>query len=456
MSSIEDDIRRSQRIYEDLLKQQHLIPRDVLGEMAKGISDHLARERSNVFGPLSLAFSVQERSRLLNSQIIGGLGKSYSNALVQAAENARRSILGRDIAAEAVRWHDVRESVLGSAMLPRLDHLLDSSSLKWQWQLGTITSALDRAVTGWPGLTASAGFVETLAAPAFAYSMFSRRTVKRLRRASDEDTPALEGSLVLAGQQVTATTAVVAAFLDAAAVEDEVSADSLPRDAMTGAGDREANSTRDDVRPEIDERLLDENASSITLFRAQQTELVAASVGIDSGFEALLDVSPSARAAALAVQLVGTVLIVEEARQMAGADPIFTRTLELMRSVAVLPVHRVSSRDSLANAVDALYVLVYEASGTMNRVTSVLDSKLCEPVWQLKSLRNKWLRHDPEHGDVKKSLAQLRAGLAYFGMNRKPHTSAEFAALYEAVLERMNEFANELLAAVLASERGNA
>ena len=447
MGSFEDEIRRNQRMYRGLIEQQQLLSQGASWNVTKSILDHLKVERA-MLGPVSTVIGALDYARTLNPEL-DGLGASYSSAALEMANAAQQSFLAQDLARESAKWLDLRKSMLASTIRPGLNPLFDSASLEWQRQLGTVTAALDQALRGWNALTPPIGFAENLVAPTFAYSAFSRETMKRLQRADADVIPALEASLVLADQQTTAASNITAALIGTALADSDVGADSAMLDTMADLSEETATLLQDGEHQAINGARLEEKASAITLFSAQQNELVVARVRVGVRVEELVDLSMSARAAVLAQTLLQTIIAIEGARQLDEETPIFTRTLGMLEATVMLSVHRVFDKSSLGDAVDALYFLIYEASGEMKRVKPVLDDEFCEPVWQLKYLRNKWLRHDAEHGDAKKSFAKLRDALVYFGTDHKPSTTAEFTALYEAVLKRMNEFADALLSAVL-------
>ena len=72
-----------------------------------------------------------------------------------------------------------------------------------------------------------------------------------------------------------------------------------------------------------------------------------------------------------------------------------------------------------------------------------MDKEECDAIWNLKALRNKWLLHDPEHGDAKaidKSYRSLAEALQNFGLNTFPATKREFEELQRKVLNALLEF----------------
>lgn len=92
------------------------------------------------------------------------------------------------------------------------------------------------------------------------------------------------------------------------------------------------------------------------------------------------------------------------AKKINGKDAIFKYTDKFVEAIVTLS--RINSGDehSLGDLIDALYLLVYEGAGKdklrfLCDFGGPLKSQDCEFVWHLKHLRNKWLRHDIEHGN---------------------------------------------------------
>ncbi len=71
-----------------------------------------------------------------------------------------------------------------------------------------------------------------------------------------------------------------------------------------------------------------------------------------------------------------------------------------------------------------------------------------EIIWKIKHLRNKWLRHDIEHGkdkDIAKNYQIRRETLKWFGMQRVPQSREEFIFLYNNLMLKVEEFLKVLL-----------
>jgi hypothetical protein len=86
---------------------------------------------------------------------------------------------------------------------------------------------------------------------------------------------------------------------------------------------------------------------------------------------------------------------------------------------------------------------------------SHLERGECDAVWNLKALRNKWLIHDPEHGDAKSIDASYRSlgeALKRLSLGRFPRERGEFEDLQRRLLEGLQEFLTKLEDRIAAAE----
>lgn len=82
-------------------------------------------------------------------------------------------------------------------------------------------------------------------------------------------------------------------------------------------------------------------------------------------------------------------------------------------------------------------MVIYESAGDqklrfLKENDGYLERAECEPVWNLKTLRNKWSSHDLEHGklsDIRASYRSLNEALKILGFARFPRRSNEFEEL---------------------------
>ena len=145
------------------------------------------------------------------------------------------------------------------------------------------------------------------------------------------------------------------------------------------------------------------------------------------------------------------------AKKIDGKDAIFKYTDKFVEAIVTLS--RINSGDehSLGDLVDALYLLVYEGAGKdklrfLCDFGGPLKSQDCEFVWHLKHLRNKWLRHDIEHGNeksIKRSWKELKEALDFFGLAELPTDIEEFKYLHLNILRNAEFFLTSMHDAVI-------
>lgn len=76
------------------------------------------------------------------------------------------------------------------------------------------------------------------------------------------------------------------------------------------------------------------------------------------------------------------------------------------------------------------------------------DDPVCNVIWAVKALRNKLLRHDPDHGSepgIAKSWEQFSECLGDIGIRRWPVTESDFTHLQDVLIERTAAFLQTLL-----------
>ena len=104
-----------------------------------------------------------------------------------------------------------------------------------------------------------------------------------------------------------------------------------------------------------------------------------------------------------------------------GQVQIFKPTSRTMRACAIIPSCIASSETNFYYLIDYLFFLLYEGSGTADRLTPILGKSLLEPLWKVKHLRLA-ARHDIDHGsrgDIEKKRAQIKD--AYVSLISKPY-----------------------------------
>jgi len=103
-----------------------------------------------------------------------------------------------------------------------------------------------------------------------------------------------------------------------------------------------------------------------------------------------------------------------------GQDQVFKPTSRTMRACAIIPSLIARSETDFYHLIDHLFFLLYEGSGTANRLTSIFDASFLEPLWKVKHLRLA-ARHDIDHGskgDIEKKRAKIKD--VYVSLISKP------------------------------------
>ena len=118
--------------------------------------------------------------------------------------------------------------------------------------------------------------------------------------------------------------------------------------------------------------------------------------------EAAFDRSDAAKVSTLVGEIVELIYSINESRESSGKEPIITPTNSNLRAVHQLTSSLCADEYTFGTIVDALYFLIYEGSGTANRLNEIMDDKELTTVWWIKSLRTS-IRHDIDHGDKRKS-----------------------------------------------------
>jgi len=103
-----------------------------------------------------------------------------------------------------------------------------------------------------------------------------------------------------------------------------------------------------------------------------------------------------------------------------GQCQVFKPTSRTMRACATIPSLIARSEADFYFLIDYLFFLLYEGSGTANRLIAILNESFLEPLWKVKHLRLA-ARHDIDHGtrkEVEKKRTKIRD--TYVSLIAKP------------------------------------
>jgi hypothetical protein len=188
---------------------------------------------------------------------------------------------------------------------------------------------------------------------------------------------------------------------------------------------------------------------------AQQRELLASHTAEDENdTEAMTQVSLIAQTVRRAHRVLELVTQCNEAAKTSGScGEIFKPTTRLMLVFADLPWLAATDRSRFQDIVDCLYILFYESAGKDNlrfleKHGGPLADADCDIVWCIKHLRNKWSRHDVDHGrerDIQRSWEELAAKFQWLGLTEYPTDARHFQQLHEELLVLAEKFLMSIL-----------
>ncbi|MDF5720738.1 MAG: hypothetical protein PUP91_09675 [Rhizonema sp. PD37] len=193
----------------------------------------------------------------------------------------------------------------------------------------------------------------------------------------------------------------------------------------------------------------------------QQDELIAAieSENLEDD-AALIKLSPAANVSTLSRHVLFLVTQCNEVVKVGEKSEIFKPTNKVLEVFADFPWLLPETKQSFADFVDCLYFLFYEGAGKdklrfLKEHGGVLEPADCDLIWCIKHLRNKWLRHDIDHGkeaDIRKSWKELSAKFSWLGLQHTPISQEDFRDLHCRVLIETEAFLQKILEKLIKSE----
>jgi hypothetical protein len=192
----------------------------------------------------------------------------------------------------------------------------------------------------------------------------------------------------------------------------------------------------------------------------QQQEL------LDSGLEfheedsdGIINSSSTAQTAELAGGILLLVTQCNEASKLAGKGYVFKPTNRMLEAFARLPWELATDKKQLADIVDCLFWTLYEGAGDDNLrflkdKGGWMDVAECDAVFRVKRLRNKWLRHDPNHGNelkISKSWQDVLEALKELGLKGLPVNQTDYRRVHACILRQVEAFLKSLLARIVES-----
>lgn len=175
--------------------------------------------------------------------------------------------------------------------------------------------------------------------------------------------------------------------------------------------------------------------------------------GNENDTVALTNASPTAKTEKLTRRVLTLIVQCNEAGKTSDQrTDIFKPTTRMMEVYNDLPWLSANNKNRFGDLIDCLYIMFYECAGK-DRLRFLEDNggpltkADCDFIWCIKHLRNKWLRHDADHGnknDIVKSWAELSKCFQWLELANYP-TDKDFPKLHYKLLE----FAEEFLVCIL-------
>lgn len=256
--------------------------------------------------------------------------------------------------------------------------------------------------------------------PSFVYSNFSRRTIGRIAKEKNElDRLAYSHALRFAEDQVIQINSSLTRFIP--------------------------------ENPIVELKESSHALVNLNLFEVQRRELKQRSHEfVDKDFSAE-EASISGSISAAANRCFNKLVYLNQNAQMKGFGEIFSPTSKTVQSAANLPLICAQTIEQLATVVDYLFFTFYEGAGAdklrfieMNLVTPDEST----PVFLVKHLRNKWLRHDVEHGsagNIRSKFREISTTLNQLGQKNIPRSKIEFAKVNLNLLRELEAFLDLLI-----------
>lgn len=414
--------------YEELIKaaqdaQRMFAPMQQFLEQIARSSAFMATERA---GFTEAILDMQRRQEMLDpllqtqrlvqqmemtQRMANGLGESFRTSIAAIDDQART-------------WRELVEPAIlglqqgGTATRPIFG--LADSLVAWESSATRLTQRFNEI-----GLVANnAQLSVRLLASTEAFTEFAKDTVRRLESAPNDRTAwALETSLQLAEEQLFVTTETLDSVVD---------------------------------NPEDDEDISE--IRTLATPYVQQQELLDAADQVDEGdTTALVGSSSAASAADLTRKILVTIATCNEARKLSGAPEIFKPTTKLLEVYADMPWLVPVDKQSFAQFVDCFYFLFYEGAGKdklrfLKSQGGPIPDDDFDFILCIKHLRNKWTRHDADHGKdsaIKKSWAELASKFQSLGLHHMPVATEDFRILHSTLLARAYEFSQRILHGVI-------
>jgi hypothetical protein len=369
-----------------------------------------------------------EQSRLLTESAEKALKSSLSmyQQVLEVEERMNRLVrphhrVLEDLNKQYTIWQGLVLQNLDTVNQPNLGELrIQAASLVWNDSLSQTITRLEELSL----LTRKEHLSLRLLEPSRMYTEFVQRTTWLLEQNENERvTKALRASLYLVERQWQALTPIISSII-APLIDNE------PVSPVRG----------------------------LTLPIVQQNEILTSpEAEAEEDETVLLQISPAARTAQTARDVLSLVIQCNEAAKIAGKEEIFKPTTRLLAASVDLFWIVPDEKQSFAEFVDCLYFIFYEGAGKdhlrfLADHGGVLSDSDSAFIWCIKHLRNKWLHHDADHGKesaIRKSWDELSAKFSWLGLGHVPITPEHFRHLHNCLLKEAEAFLRKILAKMM-------
>ena len=361
-----------------------------------------------------LAKSIEAATRL--SRL-----KGFDVSAFKALQSS--SAIFRALDTQSARWRSITESIAGVS--PRftppslLNEQVARSALAWN----TGISESFKRISELGILGTRLDLTNSLLAPSLMHARFAEDTLSLLKVASEPRLfKALNASLNLVDAQHVANAGLLKLL------------------APTFTDDDATSSTWELNAPFV-----------------QREELLSeAELEDDEDIELVVSHSPAAQETEQTRAVLLLTTDCNKAIRTKGLPEIFKPTTRVLEVFGNLPWLIPHDEKSFGDFVDGLYFVAYEGARKDNlrflqKHGGPLTDAECDVIWSIKTLRNKWLRHDADHGkesDINKSWNSLDECFRRLGLQGYPRTSDDYRLLHRSLLAQMREFLSKLLVAI--------
>ena len=350
------------------------------------------------------------------SDLLLGFGRSILD--IKAAANSAAEPLRNFI----VKWQEANQRLNDVVRTAPSDSLLGLLTRQATGVYDANTQILIREIEERNLLRSNRSLAARLMIPTVSFLDFSQRTVERIGSSANPDERAsLGGSLLVAEEQVTDSTSLI---LEAT---EETYSDTVP---TTTAG-----------------------ARTYGIYDAVQLDLIdVVNLPAEATYPVLLRFSSAASLADLTRRTLRAVLRCNKTSKLKSRAEVFKPTSQAQEGLVMLSGIVVRDDSSLRDLISYLYMLIYEGAGNqklrfLKENGGPTEPTECDVIWNLKALRNKWLSHDPEHGDEKtvaRSYRSLADALKSLGLNSYPRYVREFEDLQRRLLSGLQSFLEDV------------